>query len=96
MPARPSKSSKSSRSKLQPLPQLDADNIEEWDLVAKNVFYAAGWLNMWTASNDVDGKDTDATEEDRQSAWGHVTESLGMERLKRVSKVPLGEVEQLL
>ena len=94
MPAK--KSAASKKSKLQSLPQLAADNIEEWDLVAKNVFYAAGWLKMWEASNTEGKKDDGATDEDRQSAWGHITESLGMDRLKRVSAVPLGEVELLL
>ena len=49
------------RSKLLVLPQLDANNIEEWDLVANNGFYSAGWLKMWEASNTEGAKDADAT-----------------------------------
>ena len=64
------------RSKLLVLPQLDANNIEEWDLVANNGFYSAGWLKMWEASNTEGAKDADATAQKTGKVRGVSSRSL--------------------
>ena len=76
------------------LPTL-LENFDEWELALKHLFYAAGWIKMYEASFDAD-PDPEATAEDRQIAWGVITQSLPMDRLKRVDSVTLGQVEDLI
>lgn len=51
---------------------------------------------MYEISEQKNGKDNAASEDDRMSAWGTITDSLPPEKLKQINKVKLGDVEGLL
>lgn len=91
----PPKAKTKSKIKIVKLPMLE-ENFDEWDLALKHCCYAAGWIRMYEASAAADGEDADAEDEDRQAAWGTITQSLPMDRLKRIDTVPLGQVEALI
>ena len=70
------------RTKVLSLPKLTEENFDEWDLAAKHCFYSCGWLTMYQISELKSGKDKDASEDDRMLAWGTITDSLPLEKLK--------------
>lgn len=94
MPAKKNNSGK--RTKVLALPKLTEDNFDNWDLAAKHCFYSCGWLDMYNQSEQKEGKSDDAPEDDRMLAWGTITDSLPMEKLKQINHVNLGDVEGLL
>jgi len=91
-----SASASGKRTKVLTLPKLSDENFDNWDLAAKHCFYSCGWLKMYEISEQKNGKDNAASEDDRMSAWGTITDSLPPEKLKQINKVKLGDVEGLL
>ena len=80
---------------LPPL-QLQQDNYDAWGRKVKHLFYAAGWYDMYKASQQDEAKDNNATSWMRYQSWSVLAASLDTSMKAKVTAVKAGEVETLL
>ena len=60
------------------LPELTDTNFDQWERQLKNALYAMGWIAFYEASEakDKDSKWDGASDAQRRTAWGTITQSL--------------------